>query len=135
MYWIVSPAGKANAAIIFVAALLLFGLWWLVAGEVRRSAVRLRGDGVTLFVTPFLGLGRTRSYDLREFGGVTTSVLTTRSGSYEYGYLMKADRREVRISSFYLKNYRALFDAVTSVCPFRGSRPMNFWLEAKELFR
>lgn len=135
VYWIVSPAGKANAAIIFVAALLLFGLWWLVAGEVRRSAVRLRVDGETLFVTPFLGLGRTRCYDLREFGGVTTSVLTTRSGSFEYGYLMKADRREVRISSFYLKNYRALFDAVTTVCPFRGSRPMNFWLELKELFR
>lgn len=97
--------------------------------------MRLRIEGKTLFVTPFLGLGRTRSYDLREFGGVTTSVLTTRSGSFEYGYLIKADRREVRISSFYLKNYRALFDAVTTVCPFRGSRPMNLLRELKELFR
>lgn len=133
--WLFSSAGKAHPALILVVLLLLFGLWWLVAGEVRRSAVRLRIEGKTLFVTPFLGLGRTRSYDLREFGGVTTSVLTTRSGSFEYGYLIKADRREVRISSFYLKNYRALFDAVTTVCPFRGSRPMNLLRELKELFR
>ena len=82
---------------------MLFCVCWLVFGELRRSAVRLRIDGGVLVVTPFAGLGFTRRYDLKSFDAVTSTILVSRGGAYEYRYLMKAGRRVVRVSAFYLK--------------------------------
>lgn len=48
---------------------------------------------------------------------------------------MKAGRRVVRVSSFYLKNYREISEALSEHCVYKGRRPMNFWLEMKEIFR
>lgn len=109
----------------------------LLAGvrELRRSAVRLCLDAGTLCVTPYMGLGMTRRYDMHDFDGVTTSVLVSRGEVYEYRYLLKGGRREVRLSSCYLKNYARLSTAIGACCPDRGERPRDFWLELKELFR
>lgn len=115
--------------------LMLFCVCWLVFGELRRSAVRLRIDGGVLVVTPFAGLGFTRRYDLKSFDAVTSTILVSRGGAYEYRYLMKAGRRVVRVSSFYLKNYREISEALSEHCVYKGRRPMNFWLEMKEIFR
>ena len=72
---------------------------------------------------------------MHDFDGVTTSVLVSRGEVYEYRYLLKGGRREVRLSSCYLKNYARLSTAIGACCPDRGERPRDFWLELKELFR
>ncbi len=127
--------GAKPFALYLAAAVMLFGSCWLVFGELRRSAVRLCLDAGTLCVTPYMGLGMTRRYDMHDFDGVTTSVLVSRGEVYEYRYLLKGGRREVRLSSCYLKNYAWLSTAIGACCPDRGERPMDFWLELKELFR
>lgn len=119
----------------FMMLLMLFCVCWLVFGELRRSAVRLRIDGEILSVTPFAGLGFTRRYELKCFDGITSSMLASRGGAYEYRYLVKDRRRVVRISSYYLKNYEKLSQALSKHCVYRGERPMNLWLEVKEIFR
>lgn len=48
---------------------------------------------------------------------------------------MKAGRRVVRISAFYLKNYDGLCEALSERCVYKGRRPMSFLLEMKEIFR
>ena len=128
-------AAGRNAVVSRLAAVMLFGSCWLVFGELRRSAVRLCLDAGTLCVTPYMGLGMTRRYDMHDFDGVTTSVLVSRGEVYEYRYLLKGGRREVRLSSCYLKNYARLSTAIGACCPDRGERPRDFWLELKELFR
>ena len=127
--------GAKPFALYLAAAVMLFGSCWLVFGELRRSAVRLCLDAGTLCVTPYMGLGMTRRYDMHDFDGVTTSVLVSRGEVYEYRYLLKGGRREVRLSSCYLKNYARLSTAIGACCPDRGERPRDFWLELKELFR
>lgn len=127
--------GTKPFPLYLAAAAMLFGSCWLVFGELRRSAVRLCLDAGTLCVTPYMGLGLTRRYDMRDFDGITTSVLVSRGGAYEYRYLMKGRCREVRLSSFYLKNYARLSTAIGACCPDKGERPMNIWLELKEIFR
>lgn len=97
--------------------------------------MRLRIDGGVLVVTPFAGLGFTRRYDLKSFDAVTSTILVSRGGAYEYRYLMKAGRRVVRVSAFYLKNYDGLCEALSEHCVYKGRRPMNLWLEMKEIFR
>lgn len=119
----------------FMMLLMLFSVCWLVFGELRRSAVRLRIDGEILSVTQFAGLGFTRRYELKCFDGITSSMLASRGGAYEYRYLVKDRRRVVRISSYYLKNYEKLSQALSKHCVYRGERPMNLWLEVKEIFR
>lgn len=125
----------SRVPVYFITLLMLFSVCWLVFGELRRSAVRLRIDGETLSVTPFAGLGFTRRYELKCFDGITSSMLASRGGAYEYRYLVKDRRRVVRISSYYLKNYEKLSQALSKHCVYRGERPMNLWLEVKEIFR
>lgn len=125
----------SRVPLYFITLLMLFCVCWLVFGELRRSAVRLRIDGETLSVTPFAGLGFTRRYELKCFDGITSSMLASRGGAYEYRYLVKDRRRVVRISSYYLKNYEKLSQALSKHCVYRGERPMNLWLEVKEIFR
>lgn len=127
--------GTKPFPLYLTAAAMLFGTCWLAFGELRRSAVRLCLDAGMLSVTPYMGLGLTRRYDMRDFDGVVTSVLVSRGGVYEYRYLMKDGRREVRLSSFYLKNYVRLSAAIGACCPDKGERPMNMWQELKEIFR
>lgn len=62
-------------------------------------------------------------------------MLASRGGAYEYRYLVKDRRRVVRISSYYLKNYEKLSQALSKHCVYKGERPMNLWLEMKEIFR
>ena len=131
----VRAEGASRLPVYGVTLLMLFCVCWLVFGELRRSAVRLRIDGGVLVVTPFAGLGFTRRYDLKSFDAVTSTILVSRGGAYEYRYLMKAGRRVVRVSSFYLKNYREISEALSEHCVYKGRRPMNFWLEMKEIFR
>ena len=83
----------------------------------------------------FAGLGFTRRYDLKSFDAITSTILVSRGGAYEYRYLMKAGRRVVRVSAFYLKNYDGLCEALSEHCVYKGRRPMNLWLEMKEIFR
>lgn len=135
LYFLSDPDTKTPFPVVLAAGLMLFGSFWLVFGELRRSAVRLCLDGGTLSVTPYLGLGMTRRYDMHDFDGITSSVLVSRGGAYEYRYLMCDGRRVVRVSSFYLKNYPELSAALGAYCPYRGKRPMSLWLELKELFR
>lgn len=125
----------SRVPVYFITLLMLFSVCWLVFGELRRSAVRLRIDGEILSVTPFAGLGFTRRYELKCFDGITSSMLASRGGAYEYRYLVKDRRRVVRISSYYLKNYEKLSQALSKHCVYRGERPMNLWLEVKEIFR
>ena len=127
--------GASRLPVYGVTLLMLFCVCWLVFGELRRSAVRLRIDGDTLAVTSFAGLGFTRRYDLKSFDAITSTILVSRRGAYEYRYLMKAGRRVVRVSAFYLKNYDGLCEALSEHCVYKGRRPMNLWLEMKEIFR
>lgn len=109
---------------------MLFGSCWLVFGELRRSAVRLCLDAGTLCVTPYMGLGMTRRYDMHDFDGVTTSVLVSRGEVYEYRYLLKGGRREVRL--FVLpEELRAAFHGHRRLLPGQGRTPEDFWLELK----
>lgn len=113
-------------------------LFWLLLAGVRgvaalgREVVPRCRDALryTLY-----GAGHDRRYDMHDFDGVTTSVLVSRGEVYEYRYLLKGGRREVRLSSCYLKNYARLSTAIGACCPDRGERPRDFWLELKELFR
>lgn len=134
VYFLSDADAKTPFSVVLAAGLMLFASCWLLFGELRRSAVRLCIDGEALFVTPYMGLGPTRRYDLRSFDGITSSVLVSRGGAYEYRYLMQANRRTVRISSFYLKNYGEVADAAGQGLPYMGERPMSLWLELKEIF-
>lgn len=51
-----SAEGASRLPVYGVTLLMLFCVCWLVFGELRRSAVRLRIDGDTLAVTSFAGL-------------------------------------------------------------------------------
>lgn len=116
----VRAEGASRLPVYGVTLLMLFCVCWLVFGELRRSAVRLRIDGGVLVVTPFAGLGFTRRYDLKSFDAVTSTILVSRGGAYEYRYLMKAGRRVVRVSSFYLKNYREISEALSGALRLQG---------------
>ena len=66
--------------------------------------------------------------------GFTRSILKSRGGNYQYTYLMKNNRRIIRLSECYHKNYQSLLSCVYKRCKFLGDKPVSLAKEVKEIF-
>ena len=115
--------------------LLLFVLVWAFFGELRTKAILIIIDKKNIDVKTYLGLGKTRQYYTDEFDGYCTSILSSRVSKYEYLYLMKDDKKCVKISSFYHRNYDELKGYLAENLSFIGEHPYSLAEEIKEIIQ
>lgn len=81
-----------------------------------------------------LGLGLEKAFDLSEFDGFITCQLPSRGETYEYLYLIKNGKKEVKLSEFYHRNYLQLKNRITKTVHFLGDQPFSMLEEIKEIF-
>jgi hypothetical protein len=114
---------------------MFFVLLWLGMGELRTKAlaVAIRPGAIT--VRRFYGLGPIRSYNLSDFDGFTTSLLTSKSDTYEYLYLMKGDKKVLKLSEYYHKNYDDLKAELEKEVNKLGEIPFSLVDEFKEIVK
>ncbi|TFF34099.1 hypothetical protein [Mucilaginibacter psychrotolerans] len=92
-----------------VACLFFLFTWtWFFFGELRTKviAVEIKSDEIT--VKRYLGLSFKKTFPIDAFDGYKTSILSSKSGSYEYLYLIADGKRVIKLSEFYHKNYKDL---------------------------
>ncbi len=128
------PWSKVHAGDFYVLALLLFSCVYLILGELRTKALKIAIHGNIVEKKAFLGFGRKVTYDLSDFDGFQTCDIATKNVVHEYLYLMKGDRKVVKISQAYHSNYRALKEAIVSGMPNKGHIRFWFWDEVTEVF-
>ena len=100
----------------------------------RRSITKIEINGNNISVSNYFGFGKKKTYNLSEMEGFTRSVLQSRGGNYQYTYLIKNNRRIIRVSEFYHKNYQSLLSCIYKRCKFLGDKQVSLIREAKEIF-
>ena len=121
-------------ALFLQGILMLMVAICLVFGEMRRSITKIEINGNNISVSNYFGFGKKKTYNLSEMEGFTRSVLQSRGGNYQYTYLIKNNRRIIRVSEFYHKNYQSLLSCIYKRCKFLGDKQVSLIREAKEIF-
>ena len=129
-----SIANPPTAVYVFAGVFLII-LTWLVFGELRTKVISVTIDNDLITSANFLGLGSKQKFVLTEFEGFTTSLLPSNGGTYEYLYLLKDNKKVIKLSEFYHKNYFELKQVLTKRVKFLGDKPFNMLTEIKEIYR
>lgn len=78
---------------------------------------------------------KTETYKFSEIEGWKYSHLTSRGGTYEYLYLYQDNKKIIKISEFYHKNYLQLKNKVQENFKSLGYEQFSLLDEFKEIFR
>lgn len=132
-YFIEKPDLPILAILAFLS-LFLFIWIWLLLGELRTKAIKVEINEQNIYVQNYLGLGIRKSYKLLQFDGFETALLSTQYGTYEYLYLIKNQKKIIKISQFYHANYEELKASISKKCKYLGINPFKMSQELKEIF-
>lgn len=119
---------------IFIPSILIFSFIYLVIGELRTKFIIVEIDKSEIKTKRFLGL-KTETYKFSEIEGWKYSYLTSRGDTYEYLYLYQDNKKIIKISEFYHKNYLQLKNKVQENFKSLGYEQFSLLDEFKEIFR
>jgi hypothetical protein len=121
---------------IFFSSFFVFVWVWLIFGELRTKTISIEIKGRTFVIKRYLGLGTSRRFDLGDISGFKTSILSSKSGSYEYLYLMVGSKKIAKLSEFYHSNYKELKRYIVSMdIKNAGFEPFSNRQEFKDIFQ
>jgi len=127
-----------NTPIIFKVFFSLFFLYFfsfLFFGDLRSKFVKINLNQGTIEKKGFGGLGYKHTFLFNEIDGYETSYISSRSGSYEYFYLIKNNKKVIKISEFYHANYKDLKrDIIKKGIKNLGFENWSLLMEMKEMF-
>ena len=118
---------------IYMAVLFVFTLVWLVFGELRTKIIEVLIDNYHIENRNYLGLRI--KYNFKDFDGFQTSILTSKGESFEYLYLIKDNRKIIKISEAYHKNYDELKNIIKLNLKDLGEIKFSYIDELKEIFK
>ena len=125
---------KISYGILIFIGLLLFTWLWLTFGELRTKIITVVIDSNKITKRNFWGLGRKVSFELSDFDGYKTAQLPSRFRTYENLYLVKDEKKKIKISQFYHHNYSELKIVLRENVKFIGTENINYINELKEIF-
>ena len=120
----------------FIITFFVVFVWtWSVFGEMRKKVVAIEIGYNSIAVKRYLGLGRPQVFYFEQVDGYKLSVLASSSTLYEYLYLMQGDKKIVKLSEYYHKNYKELKDLLIDA-KFKdlGFEEYSGLRELKEIF-
>jgi len=129
------PLDKLSFIVYLCLGLFLFILIWVFFGELRTKAIVVIIEGNSIKVSSFFGLGFSKKYYFNQLTGFKTSVLITKTTSYEYLYLMVNNKKVIKISEFYHSNYSEMKNYIIAKVHDLGYENFNLLREVKEIFK
>lgn len=118
---------------IFVPSLVIFSFVYLLIGELRTKVIIVEIEKDEIRIKRFFGI-KVETYKISEISGWKYSHLTSRGGTYEYLYLIKNERKIIKISQFYHKNYSQLKNEIKIKLKCLGYEKFSLIDEFKEIF-
>ncbi len=125
-----APSFRIIVFIIFFA----FAWVWLVFGELRTKIVKVEIKGDQISVANYLGIGSKKVFSFSQFEGLQTAILPSKYNTYEYLYLIKDNKKAIKLSQFYHRNYAELKSALTDKVRNLGQQPYSLIQDIKEIF-
>ncbi len=124
---------KISGLYIYLTVALLFTLIWLVFGELRTKIISVTIDHQYIEKKNYLGWYQ--KYHFKDFDGFETSILVSKGASHEYLYLVKNNRKIIKISEAYHKNYNELKNRISLHSKDLGEVQFSYIDELKEIFK
>jgi hypothetical protein len=121
--------------LVFFPGFFLYILILLIWGELRTKVIKVYIGKDSISKKVFLGLGVKRQYQFKDINGLKTSLVFSRGGTFEYLYIIVDDKKVVKISEFYHRNYKELkrtlmIRGVKNL----GNEDWSFLRETREIF-
>ena len=118
---------------IFVPSILTFSFIYLLFGELRTKMIIVEIGKNEIIIKRFFGLV-SKTFRISELNGWKYSHLSSRGGTYEYLYLIKDQKKVIKISQFYHKNYFRLKNEIQAKFKYLGYEKFSYIDELKEIF-
>ncbi|MGZ3763393.1 MAG: hypothetical protein ACXVB0_00745 [Mucilaginibacter sp.] len=120
---------------VIITLAVVFVCIWAVFGEMRNKVIAIEIGFNTIIVKRYLGLGPSKIFYFDQIDGYKTSVLMSSAALYEYLYLMAGDKKIVRLSEYYHKNYAELKQLLSENFKNLGVEEYSSSRELKEIFK
>ena len=131
---ILNDIKNATLIVYLVIAFSIF-LWiWLFFGELRTKVIKITIEEHEIIVSNYFGLQAKKVYLLSGFDGFKTSLMPARYQTYEFLYLMANDKKVIKLSGYYHKNYDDLKARLSLSLKDLGDEKFSLFSEVKEIF-
>lgn len=120
---------------IFFSLFFVYFLAFLIFGEFRTKAIKVNIGTHSISSKGYAGAGLKKEYQFSDIDGYRISFISSRTNTYEYLYLVVNDKKIIKLSEFYHRNYKDLKIAIIQhQTKNLGVEYWSFLRETKELF-
>ncbi len=91
-------------------------------------------DNETIISRSYLGFGKSVVTNFEEVDGFTICMVPSKYDDYEYLYIIKDNRKIIKVSQFYHRNYEDVKKAISKKVKFIGKERFSYRQELKEIF-
>ena len=121
--------------VIFFSLFFIYFLMYLIFGELRQKAIKVSIGKTSISSRGFIGMGLKKEYEFTDIEGYRISFIASRTGSYEYLYLIFNNKKIIKLSEFYHRNYNELKTAIIQhQIKNLGVEYWSFLQETKDIF-
>lgn len=122
---------ESGSLVLIFVTLALFAL----ITDLYQNATQLTYLDDNIVVRRFLGLLPAKSYKYEELEGFHTSKMSSRSGTFNYLYLMKGGTKIARVSNFYHSNYSFMLSEAEEKLQDLGNVYTNLFTLISDTFK
>jgi len=131
---LIDSSEKIPLWIHIITALLLVVWLNFIYKELKYNAVYLQLNENNLNLKRFFGLAGGKTYAYTDFDAFITMQLKNQTHSFEYLFLRKNGKDEIKISSFYHSNYKEMKAFIKNKVNYAGEEPFTFKYYIKSIF-
>lgn len=118
---------------VYMTILFLFTIIGLIFGELRTKIIVIEIKNNYINKKNYLGFNQ--NYNFKDFDGFQTSIFVSKGERFEYLYLVKDNKKIIKISQAYHKNYFELKDKISIHLKNLGEIEFSYIDELKEIFK
>lgn len=125
---------SSKDTIVIPILFLIFVIYfWLTEFRTRAHKIEIQDEKI--IVREYFGLGKNKVFKLKDLKGFNVSIQPSKSGYYEYIFILIEGKRIASISEFYHRNYKAMKFTIEKEIKYLGVTEYSFKYEYKEMFR
>ena len=129
----IKSAFTSNYGALFVISLLFFSII-MVFFEFRNKIINVEFINNQFKINRFFGLTNTKVINDKDIQGFYNSIVKTKYGYYDYIYLISNNKKVVKISNQYHKNFTELSMEIKKRYKDLGYINSGFISEIKDIF-
>ncbi len=125
---------SSKAGIVIPILYLIFVIYfWLTEFRTRAHNIEIQNEKI--IVREYFGLGKNKVFKLKDLEGFNVSIQPSKSGTYEYIFILSKGKRIASISEFYHRNYTTMKSEIEKKIKYLGQTEYKFKYEYKEMFK